>query len=70
MQRVAQACLRQRLGPFMRTTTATQLADRGPLAAIWSQVVLPEDGPATTVSPRATRMTLFAQADARRSVSE
>ncbi len=69
MHRVAQVSLRQSPGLIIRTTTATQLAERGLLAAIWSQVALPGDGPVATVrSPRATRMSLFAQADAGKSV--
>ena len=69
MHRVAQASLRQSRGLVIRTTTTMQLADRGPLAAIWFQVMLSDDGPvATSGAPRATRMTFFAQADAGRSV--
>ncbi len=71
MHRVAQASLRQRPGLVIRTTTTTHLTDRGLLAAIWSQVVLPDDGPVATLrSPRTTRMSLFAQANAGRSVPE
>jgi hypothetical protein len=69
MHRMAQASLRQRPGLVIRMTT--HLTERGPLAAIWSQVVLPGDGPvATSRSPQATRMSLFAQTDAGRSVPE
>ena len=63
MQRVAQACLRHISGLVIRTTTATQLADRGLLAAIWDQMVPSVDGPvATSRSIASTRMTFFAQA--------
>jgi len=44
MHRVAQVSLRQRPGLVIRTTTATQLAERGLLAAIWSQVMPLGDG--------------------------
>jgi predicted transcriptional regulator len=63
MQRVAQASLRHISGLVIRTTTATLLADRGLLAAIWSQMVPSVDGPvATSLSHAETRMTFFAQA--------
>ncbi len=63
MQSVAQACLRHISGLIIRTTTATQLADRGLLAAIWDQMVPSVDGPvATSLSHAETRMTFFAQA--------
>ena len=69
MQRVAQACLRHTPGLVIRTTTVTQLADRGLLAAIWSQGVPSVDSPvATSRSIASTRMTFFAQVDAGRSV--
>jgi len=71
MHRMAQASLRQRPGLVIRTTTTTHLTERGPLAAIWSHVVLPDDGPvAISRSPQATRMSVFAQTDAGRSVPE
>ncbi len=70
MQRVAQASLTQSSGLVIRTTTVTQLAERGLLAAIWSQVVPSDDGPvATSRYHAATRTTFFAQADAGRIVT-
>lgn len=67
--RVVLAVLAHTPGLVIRTTTATQLADRGPLAAIWYQILPLVDGLAVTSrSPPATRTTFFAQADVERSI--
>ncbi len=57
MHRVAQT--RQNLGLVIRTTTATQLAERGLLAAIWSQVMPPDDRPIADLRSKASLRTTF-----------
>jgi predicted transcriptional regulator len=59
MHRVAQVSLRQRPGLVIRTTTATQLAERGLLAAIWSQVMPPDDPPIASSRSNASLRTPF-----------
>ena len=70
MYRVAQTSLCQSPGLVIRITTATRLADRGPLAAIWSQVIPPDDSPiASSQSKASMRTTFFDQAEGRRNVA-
>ena len=68
--RVVLAVLAHIPGLVIRTTTATRLADRGPLAPIWYQILPLVDGLAVTSrSPPAIRTTFFAQPDAGRSIA-